>query len=748
MKKISSILIALFLLAFSTFAQDSRGRKPETIVQDVLALMPMQNAAELNAEISGLAGSAPQTVVILASMLKPSDAGLNAKVEYAFNALAQYASDPANAGVQPAVKSGLKKAMEDCTDEYNRDFLASLLRIVAYDEAEPVVQPQTSPDPELGKVSAKRFRKMSYGQKCQLVYRIGETRDASKFGLLQTAFKGDDGDLCKDAAVALSKLGGPASADLLITRINDADPEIRTVVKKALLSCPGDISPAVMKAFSSNDVSAELVSLAGQRRISAARHHVAEALNSDDADVRDAAYKAFKHLAEPYDMDFVAGLIDQGGEGLCDSRDAFMACVKALDDNDLKGAMEGIMARAEHPGNFYPVLAGIGTDWAADMVLAALAGPARSDAVAALEDFDNFKLAPALLDCAPENERLLVRYMDLVSRYQRSPYQMADFRKGLDVADRIASAGVKREMIAIMTTVPGPESIGRIAAYLDDPELSYAAAESVRKQASKVAQTTDYAVLENALSKARRVYALRKADGDADAGYAMDEIDTILASAEVFTNALTDEEKAQGFELLFDGHDMSRWQGALDSYTPVNGTINVASYFGDNLYTDREYRDFIYRFEFRFLVPGVNNGVGVRTPMGVDAAYYGMCELQILDHDDPIYEWLMPYQVHGSIYGVVPAKRIVHKPLGEWSYEEIIVKGDHITVSVNGEVIVDADVREACQGHNVSPDGGRNPYTVDHNDHPGLFNEKGFISFCGHGTGLQFKNIRILDLSR
>ena len=83
--------------------------------------------------------------------------------------------------------------------------------------------------------------------------------------------------------------------------------------------------------------------------------------------------------------------------------------------------------------------------------------------------------------------------------------------------------------------------------------------------------------------------------------------------------------------------------------------------------------------------------MGVRTPMGVDAAYDGMCEVQILDHDAPIYAGLREYQVHGSVYGVIPAKRIKHKPLGEWSEEEIRVEGNHIKVTVNGEVIVDGE---------------------------------------------------------
>ncbi len=202
--------------------------------------------------------------------------------------------------------------------------------------------------------------------------------------------------------------------------------------------------------------------------------------------------------------------------------------------------------------------------------------------------------------------------------------------------------------------------------------------------------------------------------------------------------------------MLFDGTDLSKWHGDMEGYTVVNGAIYVSANYGatGNLYTNKEYRNFIYRFEFCFLEEGVNNGVGIRTPEDVDAAYSGMCELQILDHDAPAYKgWLKDYQVHGSIYGVVPAKRLKHKPLGEWSTEEIIVEGDHIKVTVNGEVITDADIRKACKGHNVAPDGSDvNPYTIDGHNHPGMFNYKGRISFCGHGAGLKIRNVRILDL--
>ena len=150
-------------------------------------------------------------------------------------------------------------------------------------------------------------------------------------------------------------------------------------------------------------------------------------------------------------------------------------------------------------------------------------------------------------------------------------------------------------------------------------------------------------------------------------------------------------------------------------------------------------------------MPGVNNGIGIRTGRdvtGVDAAYDGM-EIQILDHDDPIYQGhpygykgLRPYQNHGSVYGVVPSEHIEFGPIKQWHTEEIKAIGDSITVTVDGKVINKCNIREACKGHNVAPDGGStNPYT-------GLFNKEGYISFCGHGSGIKFRNIRVLDLSK
>ena len=200
------------------------------------------------------------------------------------------------------------------------------------------------------------------------------------------------------------------------------------------------------------------------------------------------------------------------------------------------------------------------------------------------------------------------------------------------------------------------------------------------------------------------------------------------------TNELNEQEAKDGFELMFNGDDLTGWQGNTKGYVVKDGMIVVEPKLGGgNLYTAKEYGDFIMRFEFQ-LTPGANNGLGIRAPLTGDAAYQGM-ELQILDNTADKYKNLRPYQFHGSIYGVVPAKRGYLKPVGDWNYEEVIARGNQITVKLNGTTIVDADIKEAST-----------PKTMDGRNHPGLLREKGFIAFCGHGDKLAFRNLRIKAL--
>lgn len=192
-----------------------------------------------------------------------------------------------------------------------------------------------------------------------------------------------------------------------------------------------------------------------------------------------------------------------------------------------------------------------------------------------------------------------------------------------------------------------------------------------------------------------------------------------------------------GFVSLFNGKNLDGWVGNKDSYKAVDGMIVVdpnGGGSGGNLFTTDEYSDFILRFEFQ-LTPGGNNGLGIHASLDGDAAYQGK-ELQILDNTAEKYAKLKPYQYHGSVYGIIPAKRGYLNPVGKWNHQEVIVKGSKIKIILNETPIVDGDFIEA------SKDG-----TMDKKEHPGLKRTNGHIGFLGHGDVVRFRNIRIKDLS-
>jgi hypothetical protein len=194
---------------------------------------------------------------------------------------------------------------------------------------------------------------------------------------------------------------------------------------------------------------------------------------------------------------------------------------------------------------------------------------------------------------------------------------------------------------------------------------------------------------------------------------------------------------ADGFTPLFNGKDLTGWTGArgeaIKGYAVEDGAIVCLS-DGRNLYTAKEYGDFILRFRFQ-LTPGANNGVGVRTPNEGDAAYEGL-EIQVLDNTAEKWAGLKPWQFHGSIYGIAPAgRRDALKPVGEWNEEEIEVRGRRVKVTLNGVVLVDVDLDEATRSGTLSGQA-----------HPGLQRTRGFLCFCGHGDRVAFKDLEIREL--
>ena len=211
-----------------------------------------------------------------------------------------------------------------------------------------------------------------------------------------------------------------------------------------------------------------------------------------------------------------------------------------------------------------------------------------------------------------------------------------------------------------------------------------------------------------------------------------------LLTLACFASASADDKRPneEGFVSLFDGKSLSGWIGAKDAYKVEEGEIVCVQGTAGNLLTEKEYSDFIVRFDFK-LTAGANNGLGIRCPnIAKGNLHLDGIELQILDNTAEKYKTLQPYQYHGSVYGIQPAKREHLKPLGEWNSQEVTAQSRKIKIVLNGETIVDCDLDE------VTKNG-----TLDKAEHPGLKRTAGHLGFLGHGDRVDFRNVRIKDLA-
>jgi hypothetical protein len=194
---------------------------------------------------------------------------------------------------------------------------------------------------------------------------------------------------------------------------------------------------------------------------------------------------------------------------------------------------------------------------------------------------------------------------------------------------------------------------------------------------------------------------------------------------------------AGGFVELVNGRDLSNWTGATDNYELRNGAIYCKPGKGGNLLSKEEYGDIIIRTEF-ILPPGGNNGIAIRTPANGRPAQDGF-ELQVIDNDG--YNAAHPKaplkdtQYHGSLYFLVGAKQGYLRPVGTWNYQEIEVRGDRITVTLNGTKILDVETGKIDRSK-IAPK----------NLPGGLDRKTGHIGFAGHNDPVGFRSFKVKRL--
>lgn len=196
---------------------------------------------------------------------------------------------------------------------------------------------------------------------------------------------------------------------------------------------------------------------------------------------------------------------------------------------------------------------------------------------------------------------------------------------------------------------------------------------------------------------------------------------------------ILNQESKEGFVSLFDGKTLDGWIGKYKGIKAKDGMILVEKSCRGALVTEKEYGDFVFRFDFR-LHPGTNNGLLIRGPKDKYPPRDGL-ELQILDNSAKKYAKLKEYQYHGSLYFVAPAKRGFQKKVGEWNTQEVSCIGSKLKVTLNDNVILDVDMSKFDPNN-----------TISKQSVPALRNPQGHIGFLCHNDPIEFRNLRIKEI--
>lgn len=212
------------------------------------------------------------------------------------------------------------------------------------------------------------------------------------------------------------------------------------------------------------------------------------------------------------------------------------------------------------------------------------------------------------------------------------------------------------------------------------------------------------------------------------------------APASADDNALSAQEKRDGWILLFDGR-------TTDGWITKNGKPVEASHVQDGalnphpcdymLVYEKPVEDFTLSLDFK-ISPGCNSGVFVRTwPLtprpGKDIGFNGI-EIAIDDTTEA------GYHDTGALYDLVTPEANAMKPAGEWNHFVVTCDKSHIDVELNDQVVTRADLDEFTEPYK-RPDGTPHKFDVAYKEHP----RKGYIGLQDHGSDIWFKNIKLRE---
>ncbi len=556
-------------------------------------------------------------------------------------------------------------------------------------------------------------------------------------------FSNEDEEVAVTAVATAGDIARGDAVDALIERLQqDSRKSVADAIVAQLRRVPSeDLLDKVAAAIPEANIDGRvaLIGLLGDRNASAQKEAVFTAAASDESKVRAAAYNALGRVAEDSDLPRLRDMIlaaDSNAERNS-ARQAYTAVAKA--DGDLAGSSRLLVEaldEADPRGKavLMETLAAIG-DAGSIAVVKKIADEADGDvkdaAVRALSDWQHYDVLESLINIASkyEEERHKVLAVRGIVRTAGGVKDQAEKVRLLSRAASLASRGEEKKMVAAqLGDVKTTASMLALVPLLKNDDTGPDAAASL----VKIAVPDEKAQGKGGLRGAETLAALELALNHIDEKEKRRPVEKHIYELIREVESLEQEVDEEGFISLFNGRDLTGWVGATDAYRAHNGVIELPSGNSGNLFTTKQYGDFVLRLEFKIEKAG-NNGVGIRAPLFENAAYAGM-EIQILDQNDPKYKDLKDWQRHGSVYGVAAAKPVQLK-IGEWNEQEIVATGRNIKVTVNGEVINEVNLDEALKDGFAS---GK--------EQPGVYRNRGHIGFMGHNDPIQVRNIRIKNV--
>lgn len=212
-------------------------------------------------------------------------------------------------------------------------------------------------------------------------------------------------------------------------------------------------------------------------------------------------------------------------------------------------------------------------------------------------------------------------------------------------------------------------------------------------------------------------------------------------------NELTDAEKEQGWQLLFDGQSMENFRGFRKDEVPSGwkveeGAITLADGGAGDIITKEQYEDFELLIDWK-ISEGGNSGIFYH--VSEDTAYANTYssgpEMQVLDderHPDA-KKGVDGNRQAGSLYDLLPLSTPAVKPAGEWNTARLIVKDGKVEHWLNGKKVVEYELG--------TPEWDSMIQKSKFATMPGFGSEeKGHIGLQDHGDPVWFKNIKIRPL--